>query len=108
MGKNCKHTHTHATQTASKLFYVVDNQTRSVASMVEIAFYVGSGRDLVSVVDDITGDSPSIGGERLCCREVQDLNRGREFVRRVMEEADCSLEPSVSQAVSRLIDVSGS
>ena len=61
----------------------------------------------MAVVDDIIGDSTGVGGEGLSCREVADLNRGREFVRRVMEGNGSVLESTVSQAVSRLVDVSG-
>ena len=93
-------------QAASKLFFVIDDQTRAVASMVEVAYFVGNGRDLLVVVDDITGDAPAIGGDRLSHREVEDLNRGRAFVRSVTDEGGCLLEATIHKAVSALVDVS--
>ncbi len=56
---------------------------------------VGQGRDLVSVVEDLdSGDgkgSTSIRGDVLTAREVEDLNRGRMFVRNLLEEGRASL-----------------
>ena len=93
-------------QAASRLLYVIDDQTRAVASMVEVADFIGSGRDVLVVVDDIVGESPAIGGDVLSRREVEDLNRGRAFVRTVTEAAGGSLvESNVHRAVSRLVDV---
>ena len=51
------------------------------------------------VVDDISDDSPSINGEVLSEREVQDLNRGRAFVRHYLESGNSVLELSVDSAV---------
>ena len=84
----------------------MDNQTRAVASMVEISYFAGSGRDMLMVVDDIVGDNPAIGGDRLSPREVEDLNRGRAFVRNIAEQGGSLLESSVHQAVCSLLDVS--
>ena len=85
---------------------MIDNQTRAVASMIEVADFVGSGRDLLVVVEDITGQAPTIGGDRLSPREVEDLNRGRAFVRTITDEGGCSVETTVQKAVTALVDVS--
>ena len=74
--------------------------------MVEVANFVGSGRDVLVVVSDIQGESPVISGDVLTPREVEDLNRGREFVRTVSETAGNLVESSVHRAVSSLLDVS--
>ena len=88
------------------LLYVIDDQTRAVSSMVEVANFVGSGRDVLVVVSDIRGESPVISGDILTPREVEDLNRGRAFVRTVSEAAGNLVESSVRRAVSSLLDVS--
>ncbi|CAI8039010.1 hypothetical protein GBAR_LOCUS21707, partial [Geodia barretti] len=95
-----------AKQAASTLLYVIDDQTRAVSSMVEVANFVGSGRDVLVVVSDIQGESPVISGDVLTPREVKDLNRGREFVRTVSETAGNLVESSVHRAVSSLLDPS--
>ena len=59
----------------------------------------GLGREMIVVVEDISGDSPSISGEALSEREVQDLNRGRAFVRHYLESGNSVLELSVDSAV---------
>ena len=74
--------------------------------MVEVANFVGSGRDVLVVVSDIRGESPVISGDILTPREVEDLNRGRAFVRTVSEAAGNLVESSVQRAVSSLLDVS--
>ena len=50
-----------AKQRAQVLLFVVSNQTRGVASMVEVAELVGCGREVVLVIQDIP-DSGNING----------------------------------------------
>ena len=50
-----------AKMAASMLLFVVDDRTRAVASMVEVAHLTGLGRELVLVVEDIQGESPQVG-----------------------------------------------
>ena len=99
-------THSLPLQAASRLLYVIDDQTRAVASMIEAADFVGSSRDVLVVVNDITGDAPMIGGDRLSRREVEDLNRGRAFVRSITDKSGCLVEETVQEAVTALVDVS--
>ena len=74
--------------------------------MVEVANFVGSGRDVLMVVSDIKGEAPVIGKDLLSQQEVEDLNRGRAFVRTVSEAAGNLVESSVQRAVASLLDVS--
>ena len=39
-------------QNASLLFFMIDNQTRGVSSMVEVAYLAAAGRNLVVVIQD--------------------------------------------------------
>ena len=50
-----------AKQRAQVLLFVVSNQTRGVASMVEVAELVGCGREVVLVIQDIL-DNGTING----------------------------------------------
>lgn len=85
---------------------MIDDQTRAVASMIEAADFLGSSRDVLVVVNDITGDAPMIGGDRLSRREVEDLNRGRAFVRSITDKSGCLVEETVQEALTALVDVS--
>lgn len=74
--------------------------------MIEVADFVSSSRDVLVVVDDIRGEAPVIGGDRLSRREVEDLNRGRAFVRSITDKSGCLVEENVHEAVTALVDVS--
>lgn len=54
-----------AKQTASVLFFVLDRNTRNVASMVEAAYMAGCQRKLVVVMDSYTGPGQLINGEAI-------------------------------------------
>ena len=62
-----------------------------IVGMAKVFVYVlGYGRELVCYVEDLeAGDV--IRGDALSPREQQDLNRGRLFVRNLLEEAHASL-----------------
>jgi len=68
------------------LLFVIDSDTRAIASMIEAAEYICQGRDVVMVVktlsEDGTGAQPpaSVNGERLGAAQVRELNRARSYV----------------------------
>ena len=64
---------------ASILFFVVDGQTRAIASMIEISEYISTGRRVVLVIEDIS-NGQVIGGQEITGRDLKDLNRGRAYV----------------------------
>lgn len=66
---------------------------------------LGIGRELVVVVEDIQGEDPKIGSETLSRREVEDLNRGRAFVRNLAEHSGSILEPTVAKGVETSVRV---
>ena len=51
------------------------------------------------MVEDIAGTSSSICGEDISEREVQDLNRGRAFVRHYLESGNSVLETTLDSAM---------
>lgn len=93
-----------AKMAATLLLFVVDSQTRAISSMVEIAFLAGQSRDVVSVVEDISAGA-TIAGEALSDREIQDLNRGRLFIRNLVEEGGCLLSDSIESALSASVQM---
>ena len=66
----------------------------------------GIGRDLVVVVDDIPTQSPKIGDDTLSSREVEDLNRGRAFVRNLLEAGGSVLATGVEEGIRASAQVS--
>ena len=61
--------------------------------------HTGLGREMIVVVDDITGPAPCVGGDALSEREAADLNRGRAFIRHYLESGSSVIEVSVETAV---------
>jgi hypothetical protein len=64
------------------LFFVIDNSTRAIGSMLEASEYIGRGRNVVLVVQPM-GDDACVGKDKLPPSEVKDLNRARTFLRDV-------------------------
>ena len=58
----------------------------------------------MAVVEDIPEEA-TIAGETLSAREVQDLNRGRLFVRNLIEEGGCYLSDTLHSALRASIQV---
>lgn len=59
----------------------------------------------MAVVEDIAVEGAIIAGETLSPREVEDLNRGRLFVRNLIEEGGCFLADTIPSALSVSIKV---
>ncbi len=65
----------------------------------------GQEKDLVVVVEDIAAEGAAIAGENLSGREVEDLNRGRLFVRNLIEEGGSFLADTLDSALSASVQV---
>jgi len=74
-----------AKQSAELLFFVIDNQTRSTASMVEAAYLAGCGRQLILVVKDFSGPGAVINGEPISTIEYEDLERSHSYLTDLVE-----------------------
>ncbi|MBM3797288.1 MAG: hypothetical protein FJW31_25310 [Acidobacteria bacterium] len=59
----------HAKTAAEVPLFVINEATRGVASVAEVAYVIASGRPLALCLRMLPGDAP----------EIQDLNRGRIF-----------------------------
>lgn len=60
----------HAKQTAEVLFFVVDRQTRSVATIIEAAYYTAAQKTFVLVVHPYEGPGQLIQGEPISAQYV--------------------------------------
>jgi hypothetical protein len=68
----CEAAEMEAKDAAEVLLFVINGETRGVASIGEAAYYLGCGRPLALAVTDCSGLDPA---------ERDDLNRGRIFLR---------------------------
>lgn len=65
---------------ADELLFVIDSQTRAIASILEATEVICTGRTVRLVIDDIE-DGTVIDGQSVTGRELKDLNRAREYLR---------------------------
>ncbi|KAK4301737.1 hypothetical protein Pmani_026134 [Petrolisthes manimaculis] len=89
-----------AKQTASVLFFVLDHNTRNVASMVEAAYLAGRRRKLVIVVDTYTGPGQLINGEPISEQEYQDLTSGLNTVQDLVERQGIPVFAEINHALN--------
>lgn len=68
-----------AKEEAETLLFVIDSQTRAIASILEATEMIMSGRDVVLVIDQIA-DGTEIGGQKVTGSELKDLNRARTYL----------------------------
>lgn len=89
---------------ACNYLFVIDGQTRAIASMIEAAGLITSmiPEIMYLVVDDIP-EGAEIDGALVSKRELQDLNRGRAYLRAIAEAADVTVYESVTKAVEAII-----
>jgi len=71
--------------TSQILFYVINEQTRNVASMMEVCQYAGSNRKLIVVLNPYPGPDHQINGEKLTKAEYEDLQSAMETVQDLIE-----------------------
>ncbi len=72
-------------------FFVVNNQTRGLASMIEVAelvsrafFSRNSNVHVLVMIDDVPARNHVIAGEELTVAAIQDLNRARMYLREIV------------------------
>lgn len=82
--------------------FVLDGQTRAVASMIETTELMSTGRTVWLVVTDIP-DGTEIAGAIVTGRELADLNNARAYLRDVARRHHVALHSSVEDAVGSLV-----
>ncbi|XP_065181778.1 streptococcal hemagglutinin-like [Sycon ciliatum] len=101
-----------AKRRASLLLFVVDDQTRAVASLVEAAYLIGLGRLVVTVVrlvssSPATAPTPAAASSSsqikdsisVCDSEVSDLNNARAFLLDIAENSGTFVFSEVREAM---------
>lgn len=89
-----------AKQNAAILFFVIDNQTRSVASMIEAAYLSARRRKLILVIHAYQGPGQKIWGEPITDEEYQDLTTGQMVLQDLVEREGIPVFESVPIALN--------
>lgn len=88
-----------AKQAADVLFFVIDNQTRSVASIMEAAHISGCHRKLILVIKAYEGPGQLVLGEALSEREFLDLSRGQAILQDIVERQGIPVFDNITVAL---------
>ncbi|XP_021931040.1 uncharacterized protein LOC110835283 isoform X3 [Zootermopsis nevadensis] len=89
-----------AKQNAAILFFVIDNQTRSVASMIEAAHLSARRRKLILVIHTYQGPGQTIWGEPITDEEYEDLTTGQMMLQDLVERQGIPVFESVPIALN--------
>jgi Nucleoside 2-deoxyribosyltransferase like len=100
----CQEAEMKAKAEADVLLFVVNAETRGVASIAEVAFYLGMRRALALVVTDI-GPDAAIDGQPLATEERKDLNRGRIFIRTMAADVGVPVFSDVESAAQHAVEL---
>jgi hypothetical protein len=93
-----------AKDAAEVLLFVINEETRGVATVGEAAYCLGAGQPLALVVTDI-GEQDKIDGRGLSVAERDDLNRGRLFIRSMADRAGVPVFAEVGSATQHAIQL---
>ncbi len=91
-----------AKEKAASLLFVIDGQTRAIASMLEAAEYATAGRHVVLVIKNIL-DGTVIDGQTVTGRELKDLNRARSYLQDIAARRGADVLETIDKAVEFLI-----
>ena len=81
------------------VLFVIDNQTRAIASIQEASFCIGRGMNVVLVIKTIK-DCP----EGINQNELKDLNRGRTYLAADAKANNIPVFEEVNHAIKHIID----
>ena len=88
---------------ASVLLFVIDRQTRALASMIEASEYVSTGRKIVLVIQQVAVGTV-IGSGKVDEAEAKDLNRARSYLRDVASRHEMSnVYDNIPEAIQAVV-----
>ncbi|KAG8184235.1 hypothetical protein JTE90_013211 [Oedothorax gibbosus] len=88
-----------AKQNAEVMFFVIDNQTRSVASMIEAAQVAGTQRKLILIVNEFEKPGSMVMGEAITEKEFRDLQQGHRYLQDLVERQGIPVFHNMHHAV---------
>ncbi|XP_033098501.1 uncharacterized protein LOC117102335 isoform X2 [Anneissia japonica] len=92
-----------AKENSEYMLYVIGNSSRGIASMVEVAYYVGQCRKLVLCVQNLQYGL-KIEGEQLTDRAITDYNRARQYLVDVVSRCGIPILDDIATATVSLIE----
>lgn len=93
-----------AKEDASVLFFVIDDKTCALASMMEVIELSCSGRQLVCVIHDVKPGF-KLKGEALSEAMIKDLNRSRAYTRDVAMRFGVPLCDDIQQGLDKVLKI---
>lgn len=92
----------HAKETANILFFVIDGETRAIASMLEVTELICQNRKMILVINQIK-DKQLIDNKEITDRELKDLNRGRIYLEDMAIRYNIPLFQNITEATNHIM-----
>ena len=89
-----------AKQTSQILFFVMNELTRNVVSMIEVAYLAGANRRLIVVINPYPGAGHLINGESLSEMEFAELSQGLTTVHDLVERQGLPVFDDINVALN--------
>lgn len=89
---------------AKVLFFVIDDETRAIASMIEASEFAALEKPMVLVINEVPAGAV-IGGEEVGPNELKDLNRGRKFLEDVAHRHEVPVFKTVAEGIEKVIEL---
>lgn len=84
------------------LLFIIGAETRAIASMIEAAQLMASGRNVVLVIEQLK-QGCTIQGEKLSENDMKDVNRGRVYLRDCAQVYRAPVFTTVQQACENIV-----
>uniref|UniRef100_A0A0K2UD87 Putative LOC100373520 [Saccoglossus kowalevskii] n=3 Tax=Lepeophtheirus salmonis TaxID=72036 RepID=A0A0K2UD87_LEPSM len=90
-----------AKQTSKILFFVLNEQTRNAVSMIEVSYYAGVGRTLITVLGSYVDKMKQLdfNGEIPTSEEIEDLSSGLLVVHDLIERENAPVFTDIERAL---------
>jgi len=96
-----------AKEKAAVWLFVITDESRGIASLVEAAYRIGCGGKIALAIMDVT-EATTIEGKPLTKDEIKDLNRGRAYLREIAEQHHIKVYTDIRSATKHAIELIGS
>ncbi|EEB11302.1 hypothetical protein Phum_PHUM105690 [Pediculus humanus corporis] len=88
-----------AKENATVMFFVIDNQTRGVSALIEVAHLAGNRRKLILVIQSYTQKNQIICNEQISQKEYEDLKAGQNVLQNLVESQNIPVFDDIKVAL---------